>query len=134
MVQGIELRKLVDSSTLSQCEIAKRARTSQSSLAHQMIRGCSESYYNKIKKVIEQEENTMNTVKELQRVLACMKLMQAEGNQDDITPEIMEQLKAFDTVISAVENFEGMTLTEVVEGLEDKSIEYLMKTADETVA
>lgn len=76
----------------------------------------------------------MNTIKELQRVLACMKLMQAEGNQDDITPEIMEQLKAFDTVISAVENFEGMTLTEVVEGLEDKSIEYLMKAADETVA
>lgn len=76
----------------------------------------------------------MNTIKELQKVLACMKLMQAEGNQDDITPEIMEQLKAFDTVISAAENFEGMTLTEVVEGLEDKSIEYLMKAADETVA
>ena len=65
----------------------------------------------------------MNTIKELQKVLACMKLMQAEGNQDDITPEIMEQLKAFDTVISAAENFEGMTLTEVVEGLENKSIE-----------
>ena len=76
----------------------------------------------------------MNTIKELQKVLACMKLMQAEGNQDDITPEIMEQLKAFDTVISAAENFEGMTLTEVVEGLENKSIEYLMKAADETVA
>lgn len=76
----------------------------------------------------------MNTIKELQKVLACMKLMQAEGNQDDVTPEIMEQLKAFDTVISAAENFEGMTLAEVVEGLEDKSIEYLMKTADETVA
>ena len=76
----------------------------------------------------------MNTVKELQRVLACMKLMQAEGNQDDITPEIIEQMRAFDTVISAVENFEGMTLTEVVEGLEDKNIEYLMKAADETVA
>ena len=76
----------------------------------------------------------MNTIKELQKVLACMKLMQAEGNQDDITPEIMEQLKAFDTVISAAENFVGMTLTEVVEGLENKSIEYLMKAADETVA
>ena len=76
----------------------------------------------------------MNTIKELQRVLACMKLMQAEGNQDDITPEVIEQMRAFDTVISAVENFEGMTLTEVVEGLEDKSIEYLMKAADETVA
>ena len=76
----------------------------------------------------------MNTVKELQRVLACMKLMQAEGNQDDITPEIIEQMRAFDTVISAVENFEGMTLTEVVEGLEDKGIEYLMKAADETIA
>ena len=76
----------------------------------------------------------MNTIKELQKVLACMKLMQAEGNQDDITPEIMEQLKAFDTVISAAENFEGMTLTEVVEGLENKGIEYLMKAADETVA
>ena len=62
-----------------------------------------------------------------------MKLMQAEGNQDDVTPEIMEQLGAFDTVISAVENFEGMSLDEVVEGLEDKSVEYLMKTADETI-
>lgn len=60
MTQGIELRRLVDSSTLSQCEIAKRAKASQSSLAHQMVRGCSESYYNKIKKVIEQEENTMD--------------------------------------------------------------------------
>ena len=59
MIQGIELRRLVDSSALSQCEIAKRAKTSQSSLAHQMVRGCSESYYNKIKKAIEQEENTM---------------------------------------------------------------------------
>lgn len=76
----------------------------------------------------------MNTIKELQKVLACMKLMQAEGNQDDVTPEIMKQLKAFDMVISAVENFEGMSLDEVVEGLEDKSVEYLMKTADETIA
>ena len=75
----------------------------------------------------------MNTIKELQKVLACMKLMQAEGNQDDVTPEIMKQLKAFDMVISAVENFEGMSLDEVVEGLEDKSVEYLMKTADETM-
>ena len=64
MIQGIELRKLVDSSTLSQCEIAKRAKTSQSSLAHQMVRGCSESYYNKIKKAIEQEENTMDKMYE----------------------------------------------------------------------
>lgn len=76
----------------------------------------------------------MNTIKELQKVLACMKLMQAEGNQDDVTPVIVEQLKAFDTVISAVENFEGMTLTEVVEGLENRSVEYLMKAADETIA
>ena len=75
----------------------------------------------------------MNTVKELQKVLACMKLMQAEGNQDDVTPIILEQLKAFDTVISAVENFEGMSLSEIVEGLEEKSVGYLMKTADETV-
>ena len=75
----------------------------------------------------------MNTIKELQKVLACIKLMQAEGNQDDVTPEIMKQLKAFDMVISAVENFEGMSLDEVVEGLEDKSVEYLMKTADETM-
>lgn len=75
----------------------------------------------------------MNTIKELQKVLACMKLMQAEGNQDDVTPEIMGQLKAFDIVISAVENFEGMSLDEVVKGLEDKGIEYLMKTADETM-
>ena len=64
MIQGIELRKLVDSSTLSQCEIAERAKTSQSSLAHQMVRGCSESYYNKIKKAIEQEENTMDKMYE----------------------------------------------------------------------
>ena len=64
MVQGIELRKLVESSTLSQCEIAKRAKTSQSSLAHQMVRGCNESYYNKIKKAIEQEENTMDKMYE----------------------------------------------------------------------
>lgn len=64
MIQGIELRRLIDSSTLSQCEIAKRAKTSQSSLAHQMVRGCSESYYNKIKKVIEQEENTMDKIYE----------------------------------------------------------------------
>lgn len=64
MVQGIELRKLVESSTLSQYEIAKRAKTSQSSLAHQMVRGCSESYYNKIKKAIEQEENTMDKMYE----------------------------------------------------------------------
>jgi len=76
----------------------------------------------------------MNTIKELQKVLACMKLMQAEGNQDDVTPVIVEQLKAFDTVISAVENFEGMTLAEVVEGLENRSVEYLMKAADETIA
>lgn len=75
----------------------------------------------------------MNTIKELQKVLACMKLMQAEGNQDDCSPILLEQMKAFDTVISAVENFEGMTLTEVVEGLGDKSIEYLMKAADETL-
>lgn len=62
-----------------------------------------------------------------------MKLMQAEGNQDDATSEIVEQMKAFDTVINAVENFEGMLLADVVEGLEDKSVEYLMKTADETL-
>ena len=59
MIQGIKLRKLVEGSALSQCEIAKRAKTSQSSLSHQMVRGCSESYYNKIKKAIEQEENIM---------------------------------------------------------------------------
>jgi hypothetical protein len=46
----------------------------------------------------------------------------------------VKQLKAFDTVISAVENFEGMTLAEVVEGLENRSVEYLMKAADETIA
>lgn len=76
----------------------------------------------------------METIKDLQRVLACMKLMQAEGNQDDVTPIILEQLKAFDTVISAVENFEGMTLDEIIEGLKEKSIEYIMRTADETIA
>lgn len=75
----------------------------------------------------------MKTIKDLQRVLACMKLMQAEGNQDDVTPIILEQLKAFDIVISAVENFEGMSLEDIVVGLKDKSVEYLMKTADETV-
>jgi hypothetical protein len=83
---------------------------------------------------VEWKENIMNTIKELQKVLACMKLMQAEGNQDDVTPVIVEQLKAFDTVISAVENFEGMTLAEVVKGLENRSVEYLMKAADETIA
>ena len=75
----------------------------------------------------------MRTIKELQKVLACMKLMQAEGNQDDCTPAILEQMKAFDTVISAVENFEDMSLDEVVEGLENKSVEYLKKAADETL-
>ena len=75
----------------------------------------------------------MNTIKELQKVLACIKLMQAEGNQDDCTPELLEQMKAFDTVISAVENFEGLTLDEIRKGLDGKSIEWLMKTADETL-
>lgn len=75
----------------------------------------------------------MKTIEDLKKVLACMKLMQAEGNQDDVTPAIMEQMKAFDIVISAVDNFEGMTLDEVVEGLEEKSVEYLMKAADETL-
>lgn len=75
----------------------------------------------------------MNTIKELQKVLACMKLMQAEGNQDDVTPAILEQMKAFDIVISAVENFEGMTLDYVVEGFEDRDVEYLMKTANSTL-
>ena len=75
----------------------------------------------------------MNTIKELQKVLACMKLMQAEGNQDDVTPTILEQMKAFDIVISAVENFEGMTLDDVVGGFEDRDVEHLMKTADSTL-
>lgn len=75
----------------------------------------------------------MNTIKELQKVLACMKLMQAEGNQDDVTSTILEQMKAFDIVISAVENFEGMTLDCVVEGFEDRDVEHLMKTADSTL-
>ena len=75
----------------------------------------------------------MNTVKELQKVLACMKLMQAEGNQDDVTPTIIKQMEAFDIVISATENFEDMTLNDIVRGLEDKSVEWLMKTADETL-
>ena len=75
----------------------------------------------------------MKTIEDLKKVLACMKLMQAEGNQDDVTPVIVEQMKAFDIVISAVDNFEGMTLDEVVEGLEEKSVEYLMKAADETL-
>lgn len=75
----------------------------------------------------------MKTIEDLKKVLACMKLMQAEGNQDDVTPVILEQMKAFDIVISAVDNFEGMTLDEAVDGLEDKSVEYLMKAADETL-
>lgn len=75
----------------------------------------------------------MKTIEDLKKVLACMKLMQAEGNQDDVTPVIVEQMRAFDIVISAVDNFEGMTLDEVVEGLEEKSVEYLMKAADETL-
>lgn len=79
------------------------------------------------------EKISMKTIKDLQKVLACMKLMQAEGNQDDVTPILIEQLKAFDTVISAVENFEGMSLEDIVVGLKENSVEYLMKTADETV-
>lgn len=75
----------------------------------------------------------MKTIKDLQKVLACMKLMQAEGNQDDVTPSILEQLKAFDIVISAVENFEGMSIEDIVEGSENESVEYIMKSADETV-
>lgn len=75
----------------------------------------------------------MKTIEDLKKVLACMKLMQAEGNQDDVTPVILEQMKAFDIVISAVDNFEGMTLDEVVGSLKDKSAEYLMKAADETL-
>ena len=75
----------------------------------------------------------MKTIEDLKKVLACMKLMQAEGNQDDITPVILEQMKAFDVVISAVDNFEGMTLDYIVEGLEDKSVAYLMKAADRTL-
>lgn len=75
----------------------------------------------------------MKTIEDLKKVLACMKLMQAEGNQDDVTPVIVEQMKAFDIVISAVDNFEGMTLDEVVEGLEEKSVEDLMKAANETL-
>lgn len=75
----------------------------------------------------------MKTIEDLKKVLACMKLMQAEGNQDDVTPAIIEQMKAFDIVISAVDNFEGMTLDEVVEGLEEESVEHLMKAADETL-
>lgn len=75
----------------------------------------------------------MKTIEDLKKVLACMKLMQAEGNQDDVTPEVLKQMKAFDIVISAVDNFEGMSLDEVVDGLEDKSAEYLMKAADETL-
>ena len=75
----------------------------------------------------------MKTIEDLKKVLACMKLMQAEGNQDDVTSVIIEQMRAFDIVISAVDNFEGMTLDEVVEGMEKKSVEYLMKDADETL-
>ena len=75
----------------------------------------------------------MKTIEDLKKVLACMKLMQAEGNQDDVTPVILKQMKAFDVVISAVDNFEGMTLDYIVEGLEDKSVAYLMKAADRTL-
>lgn len=75
----------------------------------------------------------MKTIEDLKKVLACMKLMQAEGNQDDVTPVIIEQMKAFDIVISAVDNFEGMSLAYIVEGMEEKSIEHLMKAADETL-
>lgn len=75
----------------------------------------------------------MGTTEDLKKVLACMKLMQAEGNQDDVSPEVLAQMKAFDTVISAVDNFEGMSLACIVEGMEEKSVEYLMKAADETL-
>ena len=52
----------------------------------------------------------LTTIKELQKLLTVMKTLQEEGNQDDMTPVIEEQLKAFDIVISAVENFEGCDL------------------------
>ena len=52
----------------------------------------------------------ITTIKELQRLLTSMKMGQEEGNQDDMTPVIEEQLKAFDIVISAIENFEGCDL------------------------
>lgn len=52
----------------------------------------------------------LTTIKELQKLLTTMKTLQEEGNQDDMTPVIEEQLKAFDIVISAVENFEGCDL------------------------
>lgn len=75
----------------------------------------------------------MGTIEDLKKVLACMKLMQAEGNQDDVSPEVLAQMKAFDAVISAVDNFEGMSLACIVKGMEEKSVEYLMKAADETL-
>lgn len=52
----------------------------------------------------------LTTIKELQKLLTTMKTLQEEGNQDDMTPVIEEQLKAFDIVISAIENFEGCDL------------------------
>lgn len=52
----------------------------------------------------------LTTIKELQKLLTTMKMLQEKGNQDDMTPIIEEQLKAFDIVISAVENFEGCDL------------------------
>ena len=52
----------------------------------------------------------LTTIEELQKLLTTMKTLQEEGNQDDMTPVIEEQLEAFDTVISAVENFEGCDL------------------------
>lgn len=48
----------------------------------------------------------VKTIKELQRLLTAMKIAQEEGNQDDMTSVIEEQLHAFDIVIDAVENFE----------------------------
>ena len=52
----------------------------------------------------------LTTIKELQKLLTTMKMLQEEGNQDDMTPVIEEQLRAFDIVISAVENFEDCDL------------------------
>ena len=51
-MEGQKLRELINKSGYSVSEIAAWMETSQSALSHQMKRGCSEKYYEKVKRVI----------------------------------------------------------------------------------
>ena len=57
MIQGSRLRDLINKSGLTLEAIARRAGTSQSSLSHQMVRGCSEKYYQRILEAIEMKDS-----------------------------------------------------------------------------